>query len=88
MSAPKRYFAYDDDAAARTRESDIVSSLAADGLFSDDAFPPTGASLYRDGFRAPRGHLPADVIDWNRVNQLEIRGLKEPVTFGEDMLSN
>ena len=88
MSASRRSFAYDDDAAARTREGEIVASLADDGLFNDDAFPAAGASLYRDGFRAPRGHLPAEIIDWNRINQLEIRNLKEPVTFGEDMLNN
>ena len=77
-----RYFLYADDAEAQQKELEIIESLAEDGLFVDLAFPVDGSSLYKDALRPPLGYLPADVVEWSRVNQLEVRGMNAPVTFG------
>ncbi|GMH55212.1 hypothetical protein TrST_g2872 [Triparma strigata] len=81
----ERYFMYSDDNEAQQKELAIVESLAEDGLFEDLAFPAASGSLYKDGLRPPLGYLPADVVEWSRINQLEIRNMNTPVTFGNDI---
>lgn len=81
----ERYFMYSDDNEAQQKELAIVESLAEDGLFEDLAFPADAGSLYKDGLRPPLGYLPADVVEWSRINQLEIRDMNTPVTFGNDI---
>ena len=77
-----RFFTYDDDKAACLKELAIIESLPAeDSLFTDPDFPADGSSLYKDCFRPPNGFMPSDVLDWNRINQLEVRGQGRPVTF-------
>ena len=80
-----RYFAYSDDAEAKQKEADIVESLAEDGLFEDADFQASASSLYKDGNRPPLGYLPSEVVDWSRINQLEVRGMMSPCTFGDDI---
>ena len=79
------YHEYADDAEAVSKESELVTALDDDGLFCDDSFGATGTSLYKDPFRPPRGMFPPEVIEWNRINQLEIRGVDNPSTFTGDM---
>ena len=76
-----RYHEYADDAEAISKEAEFVSSLDDDGLFCDENFDATGTSLYRDPFRPPKGMFPPEIVEWNRINQLEIRGVDNPSTF-------
>ena len=80
-----RYHEYADDAEACAKESEFVDALDDDGLYCDESFGATGSSLYKDPFRPPKGMFPPEVVEWNRINQLEIRGVDNPSTFTGDM---
>ena len=50
--------------------------------FEDPAFPAGGSSLYRNPFHPPRGAMPADMIEWNRLTKLEVEGMTSTALFG------
>eukprot|EP00753_Platysulcus_tardus_P015043 PLAT4738.1.p2 GENE.PLAT4738.1~~PLAT4738.1.p2 ORF type:complete len:574 (-),score=302.24 PLAT4738.1:105-1790(-) len=76
------YVEYKDDDEARAGEDALIEEMTTE-LWEDAAFPANGDSLYVDGTRPPRGALPADLVDWNRINQGEIEGCDTPVTFAD-----
>eukprot|EP00614_Pseudopedinella_elastica_P026376 CAMPEP_0172637060 /NCGR_PEP_ID=MMETSP1068-20121228/207032_1 /TAXON_ID=35684 /ORGANISM="Pseudopedinella elastica, Strain CCMP716" /LENGTH=398 /DNA_ID=CAMNT_0013449617 /DNA_START=14 /DNA_END=1206 /DNA_ORIENTATION=- len=51
-------------------------------LFKDPDFKAAGSSLYNNPFQAPRGAMPADMIEWNRLGKGEVEGMTSPALFG------
>ena len=82
MSLP--YHEYVDDNEAQAAELSIIESLNDDGLFEDADFSGAG-SIYKDPSRPPLGFFPIEVIDWSRINQLEVRGMNAPVTVASEV---
>ena len=81
MSEP--YKEYSDDNEAQAAEAAIIEGLGDDGLWEDPHFKADGASIYKDSSRPPLGFFPVEVIDWSRINQLEVRGMSAPVTVSD-----
>ena len=79
-SLSERYFEYESDEAAKEAEAAIVAELG-DNLYEDASFPCTGNSLYKNPNAPPKGALPPDAVEWNRINELEIVGCENPATF-------
>uniref|UniRef100_A0A6S9I198 Calpain catalytic domain-containing protein n=1 Tax=Heterosigma akashiwo TaxID=2829 RepID=A0A6S9I198_HETAK len=76
-----RYQEYADEEEACQRENELVEFLEAGQLWSDKDFLPDGSSLYRDPHKPFRGGMPADAVEWNRINSLEVAGCDAPKTF-------
>ena len=76
MSLP--YHEYVDNNEAQAAELSIIESL------NDADFSGAG-SIYKDPSRPPLGFFPIEVIDWSRINQLEVRGMNAPVTVASEV---
>lgn len=64
------------------QEDEVAQALAGRGcMFEDPAFPASGDSLYRTPQQPPAGTLPAALVVWGRISQLEVRRCHSPATF-------
>jgi len=69
--------------AAKANKEDGDEAPATELLsFTDPHFVAGGASLYRNPFQPPRGAMPAEMIEWNRLSKLEVEGTSTPTLFG------
>jgi len=69
--------------AAKANKEDVDEAPATELLsFTDPHFVAGGASLYRNPFQPPRGAMPAEMIEWNRLSKLEVEGTSTPTLFG------
>jgi hypothetical protein len=50
--------------------------------YQDPVFLAGGSSLYRNPFQPPRGAMPAEMIEWNRLSKLEVEGMTRCALFG------
>jgi hypothetical protein len=71
---------YHSDAAARAGEKEIANTLPGP-QWEDPNFPANGDSLYKNQHAPPRGALPPDSVEWNRINQGEVTGCENPELF-------
>jgi hypothetical protein len=56
---------------------------AHDGIaFKDPDFVAGGSSLYLNPFQPPRGSMPADMMEWNRLSKREVDGMTSFALFG------
>jgi hypothetical protein len=54
-----------------------------DGIaFKDPDFLAGGSSLYLNPFQPPRGSMPADMVEWNRLSKREVDGMTSYALFG------
>ena len=78
----KRDAAKPPEAAAEEDEDAPAADPDAGLFFCDPSFVAGGASLYRNPFQPPRGAMPAEMVEWNRLGQLEVEGMTTCVLFG------
>lgn len=70
------------DAANASQEGEGEAPSAEVLSYTDPHFAAGGASLYRNPFQPPRGAMPAEMIEWNRLSKLEVEGTTAPTLFG------
>ena len=64
-------------------DDDEANEPSTTGLsYQDPAFLAGGSSLYRNPFQPPRGAMPAEMIEWNRLTKLEVEGMTRCALFG------
>mmetsp|Transcript_15945 Transcript_15945/g.21081 ORF Transcript_15945/g.21081 Transcript_15945/m.21081 type:complete len:603 (-) Transcript_15945:330-2138(-) len=78
-----RYHEYADEEEACQRENELIEFLELGQKWTDNQFLPDGTSLYRNPYKPPRGGMPADAVEWNRINSYEITDCDNPKTFVE-----
>lgn len=62
--------------------SDVPEDGGGILYFKDPDFIAGAKSLYRNPYQPPRGALPSEMVEWNRLGAREVEGCANPVLFG------